>query len=212
MSSRTTKLNCGKSSKKAGGLLDDAEPYSILFRTNGRFTGPIGINLNKIKKHKGNIKHNPVLMDGDVITIPRRENTVRIRETGTRMAQYVPAEFASSQKTIIYQGSRSAAWYIEHFAGGFDKDADKMSVTVTYPNYQTESTTRCLFCRHYPDVEPGCVITVRMDTEKIRERERELAEPKEKFDWMGEIGKILTAFTSLASIIIMANSISKLNN
>ena len=85
-----------------------------------------------------------------------------------------------------------------------------MSVTVTYPNNQTESTTRCLFCRHYPDVEPGAVITVRMDTEKIRERERKLAEPKEKFDWVSEIGKAVAALTSLASIIVLANSISKL--
>lgn len=197
--------------QKAGGLLDDAEPYSILMRTNGRFTGPIAINLNDVKKRKGNMKYNPILMDGDVITIPRRENTVVIRETGTRMGQYVPAEFSATQKTIVYQGSHSAAWYIEHFAGGFDKDADKMSVTVTYPNNQTESTTRCLFCRHYPDVEPGAVITVRMDTEKIRERERKLAEPKEKFDWVTEIGKAVAALTSLASIIVLANSISKLN-
>jgi hypothetical protein len=86
-----------------------------------------------------------------------------------------------------------------------------MSVTVTYPNNQTESTTRCLFCRHYPDVEPGAVITVRMDTEKIRERERKLTEPKEKFDWVSEIGKVVAALTSLASIIVLANSISKLN-
>lgn len=197
--------------QKAGGLLDDAEPHSILMRTNGRFTGPIAINLNDVKKRKGNMKYNPILMDGDVITIPRRENTVVIRETGTRMGQYVPAEFSAAQKTVVYQGSHSAAWYIEHFAGGFDKDADKMSVTVTYPNNQTESTTRCLFCRHYPDVEPGAVITVRMDTEKIRERERKLAEPKEKFDWVSEIGKAVAALTSLASIIVLANSISKLN-
>ena len=199
--------------ERAGGLLDDAEPYSILMRTQGRFVGPIGINLDKIKKRKGNMKYNPVLMDGDVITIPRRENTIRIRETGTRMAQYVPDEFASSQKTVVFQGSKSAAWYIEHFAGGFDKDADKWTVTVTYPNYQTESVSRCFFFfRNYPDVEPGCVVTVRMDTEKIRDRERKLAEPKEKFDWVAEMGKILSAMTSLASIIIMANSISRLNN
>ena len=197
--------------QKAGGLLDDAEPHSILMRTNGRFTGPIAVNLKDVKKRKGNMKYNPILMDGDVITIPRRENTVVIRETGTRMGQYVPAEFSATQKTVVYQGSHSAAWYIEHFAGGFDKDADKMSVTVTYPNNQTESTTRCLFCRHYPDVEPGAVITVRMDTEKIRERERKLAEPKEKFDWVTEIGKAVAALTSLASIIVLANSISKLN-
>ena len=197
--------------KRAGGLLEDAEPYSILVRTTGRAQGPISINLNDVKKRKGNMKYNPILMDGDVITIPRRENTVIIRETGTRMAQYVPDEFVSTQKTIVYQGAHTAAWYIKHYAGGFDKDADRWSVTVTYPNNQSESTKRrLLFFRRTPTVQPGAVITVRMDTDKIRERERVLTEPKEKFDWVSEMGKILSAITSLASIIIMARSISKI--
>jgi hypothetical protein len=127
------------------------------------------------------------------------------------MAQYVPDEFVSSQKTIVYQGAHTAAWYIKHYAGGFDKDADRWSVTVTYPNNQSESTKRrLLFFRRTPTVQPGAVITVRMDTDKIRERERVLTEPKEKFDWVSEMGKILSAITSLASIIIMARSISKI--
>ncbi len=198
--------------KKAGGLLDDADPYSTLFRTTGRFRGMIGINLDEISHRKGNLK-NPILMDGDVITIPRRENTVVIRAVGTRMNQYVPADFTADQKTISYQGSHSAEWYIKHFAGGYDEDADKWSVTVTYPNNQSEGTGHCLFFfRSTPTVEPGGVITLRMDTEKIRERERELVEPKEKFDLGAELGKILTTLTSLGSIIIMAYSISKLNN
>ena len=198
--------------KKAGGLLDDADPYSTLFRTTGRFRGMIGINLDEISHRKGNLK-NPILMDGDVITIPRRENTVVIRAVGTRMNQYVPADFTADQKTISYQGSHSAEWYIKHFAGGYDEDADKWSVTVTYPNNQSEGTGHCLFFfRSTPTVEPGGVITLRMDTEKIRERERELVEPKEKFDLGAELGKILTTLTSLGSILIMAYSISRLNN
>lgn len=198
--------------KKAGGLLDNADPYSTLFRTTGRFRGMIGINLDEISHRKGNLK-NPILMDGDVITIPRRENTVVIRAVGTRMNQYVPADFTADQKTISYQGSHSAEWYIKHFAGGYDEDADKWSVTVTYPNNQSEGTGHCLFFfRSTPTVEPGGVITLRMDTEKIRERERELVEPKEKFDLGAELGRILTTLTSLGSIIIMAYSISRLNN
>jgi hypothetical protein len=87
-------------------------------------------------------------MEGDVINVLRQENTVTIRETGTRMAQYVPEEFSSENKTVIYQGNRSAKWYIRHYAGGFQKIADKNSVTVTMPNNRTESVTRILGIRN----------------------------------------------------------------
>lgn len=194
--------------KKAGGLLDDAEPHSILFRTKGRFNGNIAINLDKVKKRKGNMKYNPILLDGDVITIPRRENTVVIRETGTRMAQYVPAEFSSIQKNIVYHGSHTAAWYVKHFAGGFDKNADRKSVTVTLPNNETKATRRFLFFRRTPKVEPGSVITLRMDAKKIEKESK----PKEKIDWGAEISKMLSGITSIISVILLANSLSKLNN
>lgn len=185
--------------KMAGGLLDDADPYARLFRTNGRNTGNIGINLKKAKRHKGSLKHDPILVDGDVINIVRRENTVVIRETGTRMAQYVPSEYSSTQKTIVYQGRHTASWYVKRFAGGFDKMADRMSVTVTYPNNQSDGTKRFLGFRRTPVVNPGGVITLRMDNEK-REREEK---PKEKIDWGAEARNSLSALTSVVSIILL---------
>lgn len=183
----------------AGGLLDDADPYARLFRTyNNR--GNIGLDLRDVKSNKGSLKSDPILMDGDVINIVRLENTVTIRETGTRMAQYVPSEYSSTQKLIVYQGKHSAAWYVRHYAGGFQKLADKNSVTVTFPNNQSESTKRCfLGIRNYPDVEPGGVITMRIDEEK---RER-IEKPKEKIDWGNELRTSLSTLTSVVSLILL---------
>ncbi len=185
----------------AGGLLDDADPYARLFRTyNNR--GNIGLDLREVKSNKGSLKSDPILMDGDVINIVRLENTVTIRETGTRMAQYVPDEYASTQKLIVYQGKHSAAWYVRHYAGGFQKLADKNSVTVTFPNNQSESTKRFfLGIRNYPDVEPGGVITMRIDEEK---RER-IEKPKEKIDWGNELRTSLSTLTSVISLIILVD-------
>ena len=183
----------------AGGLLDDADPYARLFRTyNNR--GNIGLDLRDVKSNKGSLKSDPILMDGDVINIVRLENTVTIRETGTRMAQYVPDEYSSTQKLIVYQGKHSAAWYVRHYAGGFQKLADKNSVTVTFPNNQSESTKRCfLGIRNYPDVEPGGVITMRIDEDK---RER-IEKPKEKIDWGNELRTSLSTLTSVVSLILL---------
>ena len=183
----------------AGGLLDDADPYARLFRTyNNR--GNIGLDLRKVKSNKGSLKADPILMEGDVINVVRLENTVTIRETGTRMAQYVPDDYSSTQKLIVYQGKHSAAWYVRHYAGGFQKLADKNSVTVTFPNNQSESTKKCLFVfRRYPKVEPGGVVSMRIDEEK---RER-IEKPKEKIDWGNELRTSLSTLTSVVSLILL---------
>ena len=182
----------------AGGLLDDADPYARLFRTfNNR--GNIGLDLRKVKSGKGSLKSDPILMDGDVINVVRQENTVTIREVGTRMGQYVPDDFYASERLIVFQGGHSARWYINHYAGGFQKTADRNSVTVTMPNNQCEATTRFLGIRNSPTVEPGGVITLRMDEDK----KEKLEKPKEKIDWGAEMRSTLSALTSVVSIYLL---------
>ena len=187
----------------AGGLLDDADPYARLFRTY-RNRGNIGLNLKDVKRNKGNLKADPILMDGDVINITRQENTVFIRETGTRMAQYVPDEYSSTQKTVIYQGKHNAAWYVRHYAGGFQKLADKNSVTVTFPNNQSESVDRTIFgIRRYPKVQPGGMITMQIDEEK-REKLAD-RENKKKVDWESTFNTTLSSLTSILSIVLLVD-------
>jgi protein involved in polysaccharide export with SLBB domain len=187
----------------AGGLLDDADPYARVFRTHeGR--GNIGVNLTKAKNNKKKMDSDLILMDGDVINISRQENIVIIREIGTRMGQYVPAEFSASNKVIVYNGDHSAAWYIRHYAGGFQKVANKNSVTVTYPNNQTESTKRYfLGIRNYPDVQPGGVVTVSID----REKREKLDTPKEKVNWSNTFNQSITTMTAVVSLIVLLKNL-----
>ena len=189
--------------KKAGGLLDDADPYVRLFRTY-RNRGSIGLDLRSAQKNKNKLKSDPVLMEGDVINIVRQENTVTIRETGTRMAQYIPDEYTSEKKTIVYQGKHNAAWYVRHYAGGFDKLTDKNSVTVTFPNNQSESTKRgFLWIRRYPKVEPGGVITMRIDQDKREKAQK----PKEEVNLNNTLKETLSSLTSVLSIILLVDRI-----
>ena len=184
--------------KMAGGLLDDASPYGILFRTY-RNRGNIAVNLKDMKKHLGNNAYDPIVMDGDVVNVIRMENTVTIRELGTRMAQYVPDDFSSFEKTLVYQGGWSAKWYIDNYAGGLVKAADRMSLTVTLPNYQTVGTKRFMGIRFYPKVEPGSTITVTIDQEK----QEKLNEPKEKIDWERLAASTLSTLTSVTSMVLL---------
>lgn len=184
--------------KMAGGMLDDVSPYATLFRTyNNR--GSIGLDLEELWRHKGDTSYDPILMDGDVVNLVREENTVTIREIGTRMAQYVPADFASTQKTIVYNGNHRANWYIKNFAGGFQKLADRNSVTVTTPNNQSKSVKHFLGFRIYPRVPAGSTITLSLDDKK---RER-LEKPKEKVNWEQIAASTLSALTSVVSMIVL---------
>ncbi len=86
LESKQTKLS--EVIKMAGGLLPAADPYgSSLFRTY-RNRGNISMKVGKAVSQSGNLKDDPILFEGDVININRLENTVSIREDGTRMAQY----------------------------------------------------------------------------------------------------------------------------
>lgn len=185
--------------KLAGGTLDDASPYCRLFRAfNGR--GNIGVDLNEVKRvHIGGNNYDPILMDGDVISIDRLENTVIIRELGTRMAQYIPDEFSSTQKLMVYQGKRSAKWYVDQYAGGMIKTVDKQSLTVTLPNGQSKGTRKFLGMNVYPVVEPGSTITMTIDQEKKQKIEK----PKEDIDWGKIAANTMQTLTSLVSMILL---------
>lgn len=182
--------------ERAGGLLDDADPYASVFRTfNNR--GNIAVNLDKATSGKYGLNYNPILMDGDVINITRQENIVVIRGVGTRMNQYSPPGYDSSILTITYQGKHGADWYIRKYAGGFQKATDRNSVTVTMPNNQMLGTQKILGIRDYPTVEPGGTITMQIDPRK----QEKLEKPKEKVDWDATLAKCLTTLTSAVSMI-----------
>ena len=189
----------------AGGLLDDADPYTSIFRTY-RNRGRIGIDLDKMNNHKKKMADDPILMAGDVLNLNRQENTVVIRSVGTRMNQYTPEDFTTEVKNVVYQGSKTASWYVKHYAGGFDKYADRKSVTVTLPNNQTIATRQFIF-RATPKVLPGSVITMRMDQDKIDKRNRKVEEPKNKVDFETVAAKTLSSLTSIISVIILSRNL-----
>lgn len=149
--------------EKAGGLLASADPEgSRLFRTYNK-VGNIIMNVKKSVSNQGNLKYDPFLFEGDVINVNRLENTVTIRLTGTRMSEY-PGQ-TENVINLVYQGSKSAKWYINRYAGGFVRTADKSSVTVIKRNGQMTGTRRSfLWIRKYPKVAPGVMILVKERT------------------------------------------------
>ncbi len=182
---------------KAGGLRDQADPIgATLFRTYGN-RGFIVTNLNQALRNPRSATFDPILMAGDVININRRENTVTIQGDGVRLGFAVSDSLLGSAKVnVTYQGEKSALWYIERYAGGFQERADKRSVTVTLKNGQVLATRRFLLWNRYPDVQSGATINVEMKPEEVRTEGSNV-------DWDQIYNRTLQSTTTLLTLLVL---------
>lgn len=184
--------------RSAGGLLPTADPIgSTLFRTY-KSRGSITINVKQAIRHSGHKKQDPILFEGDVVNINRLENTVSIESLGTRIKQE-----GSAKINIVFQGRKSARWYVRNYAGGFVKDADRRSVTSTLKNGQVKATKPIFgFIKKYPPVEPGATVSMNLKPPKPPK-----AEPDKKMDWQAFWQTTLTSATAVLSIMAIAKSL-----
>lgn len=183
--------------RKAGGLRDQADPIgATLFREYGN-RGFIVTDLRQALRNPRSAAFDPILMAGDVITINRLENTVTITGEGVQLGLAVSDSLLGSAKVnVTYQGKRDAKWYIINYAGGFDDEANKRSVTVTLKNGQVLATRRYLFWNRYPQVEAGSVITVNL--KPVKEKSDE-----ESVDWDSLYNRTLQSTTTLLTMLIL---------
>lgn len=163
-----------------------------LIRYSGN-TGLIVFNAEDALNNKGNTAKDPILLPGDLITVPRLNNTVKIETSGTR---YILGENQKSLQ-VNYQGNHSAAWYIRNYAGGFDKRADRFSVMVVRENGLIKKTSRFLFFKNYPNVLYGDKIVTSLKPQKPERKEAK------QVDWDKFMTKFL-AFGSMLGLILAA--------
>ena len=137
----------------------------------------IGINLDQIIKSPG-LKSDLLLEDGDIIIIPKKLETVRLR--GELLYP----------TTVRYLPSRGLKYYISS-AGGFDLKAKRGSTYVVYANGDVARTKKFLFFNLYPKAEPGCEVIV----------------PKKPVKNPLAASQILNFTTGLAALILAINQI-----
>jgi protein involved in polysaccharide export with SLBB domain len=107
----------------------------------------VGINLKKILQHPGE-DDDLILQNGDVITVPKEQQIVRVNGE-----VLYPSE-------VVYDGNRSLKEYVLK-AGGFSADADISHAYVVYSNGSVKGSKKFLFFfRSHPSVEPGAEINV----------------------------------------------------
>jgi protein involved in polysaccharide export with SLBB domain len=192
---------------QAGGFTELADPvFATLVRAGA--TGTVGIDLKAAMLHKRDPVVDPILVEGDVITIPRRMNTVAIRLRATRVGELNSIGVATTNQSegtiasFVDQGRHSAEWYINEFAGGFAQKADRWSVTVTDPNGRVRGTTsRMIFFKNYPTVLPGSTVSLRYKFETPPEQK------KETFDWDKVSARSMQFITALLSLVILKKTL-----
>ena len=121
-----------------------AEKNDIAFSKN-QFEA-IGIDLEDILKSPG-VNSDLLLEEGDVLVIPKKKETVRIR--GELLYP----------TTVRYIDNKSMKYFLNG-AGGFDVKAKRSGTYVVYANGDVARTKKFLFFNLYPKVEPGSEIIV----------------------------------------------------
>ncbi|NCD72287.1 SLBB domain-containing protein [Mucilaginibacter agri] len=135
----------------------------------------VGIDLVRIMQ-KPDSRYNLLLEDGDVITVPKELQTIRV--SGEILKPI----------NIVYKPGKSMGEYINE-SGGFTYNANKKGAYVVYANGSIKSTKKFLFFYDYPSIKPGAEIFVPKHP------------PREKIGITG-IAAIASALSSFAVIIV----------
>jgi len=139
-----------------------------------RRTTNVGIELDEILSSPGS-NFDLILRDGDVLTIPKELQTVRVEGE------------VLSPVSIRYEKGKTLKRYIDE-AGGTTERGKSKKAFIVYANGEVDRTKRFLFFRNNPTVRPGSTIVVPQQPE-----ERELS-PQERIS-------ILTAIVSTAALV-----------
>jgi protein involved in polysaccharide export with SLBB domain len=184
----------GGLSNRSGGLLVDnfrkqtiedliSEKDTSKFDSNLRVVvktqDMIGINLSSIISNPGS-EVDLLLQEGDVLSIPKQLQTVRMRGE---------VLFPTTARYREKSGFKS---YIS-LAGGFTDRARKKRSYVVYANGDVRKTSGFLFFRGYPKVEPGSEIIVPSKKDK---------EPMSIQGW-------LAITTTLTTLVLLINNLTQ---
>ncbi|AFL84924.1 periplasmic protein involved in polysaccharide export [Belliella baltica DSM 15883] len=172
---------------KKGGLISDdfrrQTIQTIAERDSGNIeiktTEMVGIDLQAIITNPGGA-NDLILQEGDVISIPKELQTVRMRGE------------VLFPTTARYRDRSGFKNYISR-AGGFTESSRKDRSYVVYANGDVQRTRKVLFFNFYPHIEPGAEIIVPRKPDR---------EPLSAQGWIG-LG------TSLATLALLINNLTR---
>jgi len=112
----------------------------------------VGIRLAEALRRPGG-NHDLILEQGDVITVPKELQTVRVEGE------------VLSPRSVRYDSGRSFRSYV-NAAGGITDNAQRRRAYIVYANGEVDRSRRFLFIRSNPSVEPGATIVIPREPER----------------------------------------------
>lgn len=181
--------------KRAGGVtawayLENSSIERVEFNL-----GLILLDLKKVISNE-NSRFNYILKQGDVITIPRRNDIVTIK--GAIGFKFINGE-SEVINTPFHKGKR-AGYYVRKYGGGYDKNAKRNRVYVVSSNGLVKKGT--FFGWIKPKVNKGDKVLVHYKKEKIKR------DKGEKIDWNNVIENTTIKITGLATLWVLLEKIN----
>ncbi|MBC6994168.1 SLBB domain-containing protein [Neolewinella lacunae] len=185
--------------QRAGGLTQEASPEAATLYRGEQGIGYVILNLERAVADPAD-PTNMVLLNQDTLYIPKRNELVTIYTARTLATRFgTDSTNVDGTIQVAFQGEKSAKWYIDRYAGGFNDDtARKRWTTVEYANGRVQETNNFLGIKAYPQVRPGASIRVAAAPPKQQKQRRE-----ERFDWIGLAQVVLGAATTLTTFILL---------
>ncbi|UJP63376.1 SLBB domain-containing protein [Mongoliitalea daihaiensis] len=178
----------GDQANKRGGLqaddfrketIEEISESETMKNSPIRTTEMVGIDLLAIINNPGS-NNDLILQEGDVLSVPKELQTVRIRGE------------VLYPNTARYRELSSFKSYISR-AGGFTEKSRRGRSYVVYANGDVQRTRKFLFINNYPAVEPGAEIIVPAKPEK---------DPLSAQAWIG-------IASSLATLALLINNLTR---
>ncbi|MEM7571992.1 MAG: SLBB domain-containing protein [Bacteroidota bacterium] len=182
---------------RAGGLTEEAFPAGgRLFREVDSL-GAVVLNLDQVLVNSAE-PSNMVLREGDRIEVPKRQDLVTIMVRGTRAENIVsPVLIENGRLIVAFQGARPIDWYIDRFAGGYDRQvARRRWTTIRYANGQVQRISKT------PLVQPGSTIMV-----GIKPPKRERDSDRERTSVSEIVQATLGGVTTLVTLYVLITRI-----
>lgn len=191
--------------KRAGGLTQESFPEgATLFRVQEGI-GFVVLRLDEALKNNKD-RHNFILKEGDVITIPKNKDLVSIIGA-TKAIELYPNKIANSSKiNVAHKSGKRAKWYVDEYAAGIGERGKKKLITVEHPNGEIKRTKNFLFFKVYPKVRKGSIVKVGIKPPKPLTPEGE--QKREKIDWGKVLADSVAQATAILSLILLIDRVN----
>lgn len=166
---------------RAGGITNEAFPEASSFKRN---QDNIGFVVTRVDKAlQGKKKYDIGIKNGDQINIPKLIDIVKIDRFGTNSSEVYDDRILGGNDTsgtlnlVVNYRNKRANWYINEFAGGFDRNiVSKRKTKVIHPNGQVKRTRNFLLFKVYPKVRRGSEVVLSPNKKYLKrldDKERE---------------------------------------